>query len=267
MTPRLRLTLATMITVLCISIGSARATPRIIYVDHAATGGANDGSNWNDAFINLEDALTNATPDNGPEFDQIWVAEGSYLAGLSSSDAFRMPSGVKLYGAFANGSTNLSDANTSTHPTILTGDFGTGLCDVVLTFTDVSGDTRIQGFTIEKAAVHGVGVSIDAGPVSAPTLDLLLVQSNGNYSTGVGGGIAVTGGASPLITRCTLTANMALRGGGLAIDSASRATVTGCHIYSNAANFNSLAGGGGGGVYSEANTNGKPVIVFRSCLF
>lgn len=113
---RLHIALACMATVLA---NEAAAAPRIIYCDQNAVG-ADDGSSWTNAFVHLEDALAAATTNNAPDYDQIWVATGVYQPGTSSNATFTMPNNVWLIGGLA------SNANTSTHPTIFTGDFGTG---------------------------------------------------------------------------------------------------------------------------------------------
>jgi len=55
--------------------GVSWATPRVIYVDGAATG-ANDGSSWVDAYVYLQDALAEADPAEEPS--EIRVAQGVY---------------------------------------------------------------------------------------------------------------------------------------------------------------------------------------------
>lgn len=47
--------------------------------------GADDGSSWTDAYLDLQDALTAAGVG-----DAIWVAEGLYLPGTLVSDTFRL---------------------------------------------------------------------------------------------------------------------------------------------------------------------------------
>ena len=44
----------------------------IIFVDSGSLTGADDGSNWEDAYLTLTDALGGASPG-----DEIWVAEGT----------------------------------------------------------------------------------------------------------------------------------------------------------------------------------------------
>ena len=46
----------------------------VVYVDVDATGN-DDGSSWDDAFVNLQDAREYAISE---DIGEIWVAEGSY---------------------------------------------------------------------------------------------------------------------------------------------------------------------------------------------
>ncbi len=82
----------------------------IIYVDHTATG-SNNGSNWENAFTDLQDALSAAVTG-----DEIWVADGVYKPGSPRTNSFALKSGVALYGGFAGGETSRSIRNGS--PTV-----------------------------------------------------------------------------------------------------------------------------------------------------
>ena len=64
----------------------------IVYVDHDATGGNNDGTDWPNAYIDLQDALGNAVPGS-----QIWVASGVYKPGNSVDDSFVLTDDIAIY--------------------------------------------------------------------------------------------------------------------------------------------------------------------------
>jgi|GEM_PF-6589849 len=77
----------------------------IIYVDASASGGADDGSSWSDAYLKLQDAL--AAAGSG---DDIYIAAGTYYpdegSGQTDNDAsstFLMKDGVDLYGGYPAG--------------------------------------------------------------------------------------------------------------------------------------------------------------------
>jgi hypothetical protein len=63
-----------------------------IYVDQNASGN-NNGTTWNDAYLDLQDALSVAA-----DGDEIWVATGVYTPGLIQSDTFTLTGGIALYG-------------------------------------------------------------------------------------------------------------------------------------------------------------------------
>jgi len=97
----------------------ALADPRIIFVNQSATG-SNQGTSWQDAYLDLQDALQSA------QFgDQIWVAAGKYTPDRGTKDRkafFSIPDGVELYGGFVGTETDPSQRDCLTNETVLTGD-------------------------------------------------------------------------------------------------------------------------------------------------
>lgn len=94
---------------------------RTIYVNLGATG-ANNGTSWGDAFIELTDALAASI-----EGDQIWITGGVYFPTHSNdrSASFVLKNGVALYGKFVGTETNLQERTfNTTQETVLSGDIG-----------------------------------------------------------------------------------------------------------------------------------------------
>jgi len=93
--------------------------PKTIYVNAIAQG-SNDGTSWQDAYLDLQDALETA------QFgDQIWVAAGRYTPDRGTKDRsafFNIPDGIELYGGFAGTETDPSQRDCLTNETVLTGD-------------------------------------------------------------------------------------------------------------------------------------------------
>lgn len=133
-----------------------------VFVDKNATGN-NDGTSWDDAYTDLQDALFNY---NG---DPIWVAEGTYSPGLTRDATFSIPSGAKVYGGFDKTESWLSQRDLDNNITTLSGDIfeddnGT-LLDTESTRQDNSyhivtlkGNVQgavINGFTISGANANG----------------------------------------------------------------------------------------------------------------
>ena len=126
------------------------------YVDSSRIDDSRDGlEEWGRAKKYLQSALALAA-----DGDQIWVAEGTYYpdegSGRTNNDrssTFAIPSGVKVYGGYPSGG---GDRQWAQYPTTLSGDIDqnddTGNSDGnaynVVTFTDASDQTVLDGFTI-----------------------------------------------------------------------------------------------------------------------
>ncbi|MBN1123740.1 MAG: hypothetical protein JXA82_01945 [Sedimentisphaerales bacterium] len=132
-----------------------------IYVDAGATG-TNNGTSWQDAFLELSDGLEAAT---GGE-NEIWVAQGIYrpaLAGGNPFASFIIDGTTTLAGGFPTGGGVWEDRDPSIYETILSADLnrddGAGFvnridnCRHVL---KVEGPNNVlDGFTIEGGNATG----------------------------------------------------------------------------------------------------------------
>ena len=90
---------------------SAVSAQTVIYVD-ADAAGANNGSNWTDAYTDLQDALGAAA-----EGDEMWVAEGMYkpTSGSDRTISFDLVSGVALYGGFNGTEATRDERDSNNH--------------------------------------------------------------------------------------------------------------------------------------------------------
>ena len=96
-----------------------RVSSSVIYV--TATGaGSKDGSSWDNAMDNINDAVMAAFAQSGVDSRQVWVAAGTY-SGYNSSTRFPMVSGVEVYGGFAGTETLFSERDVENNKTILDG--------------------------------------------------------------------------------------------------------------------------------------------------
>lgn len=197
-----------------ISIGQAQT-----YVKQDASG-ANDGSSWENAFTDLNDALSSSP-------DEVWVAAGTYLPSDTPGDTsatFAITNSLSLYGGFNGTETSFSERNPVANPTILSG--------------DLAGDDQPGDFFAnrEDNVRHVVyvdsllsGVTIDGFTISnGQTNDF----ADSEYFTRAGGGLY---GVSPVnLMSCTFRANFGRSGGAVLLrDGAHSSIVENCTFIDN----------------------------------
>jgi predicted outer membrane repeat protein len=211
----------------CLSMQSQQ----IWYVKQGALG-LNNGTNWQNAFQNLQSALQIAQ-----KGDAIWVSAGTYLPTNTNNrnQRFKLPSGVSLYGGFI-GTENVLDERVSTNaPSILSGNIGnptdstdnsytilfmpfpdsTTLVDnIVFQGGQASSDTTFQALS---PTLSGGAVYIEAKDSFAlPTFSNCIFRNN--YAKGSGGAIFLNGrqckGCAPIFNYCQFINNTARSNGG-----------------------------------------------------
>lgn len=223
---------------------------QIWLVDQFATG-ANNGTSWENAYTDLQLALSDAA-----HGDQIWVAKGIYLP-TSTQDrtiSFNLPQGVKLYGGFSGTETALEQRNPNLNPTVLSGDIGLPGFRAdnsyhVLTIFQGDSETAIDGFTITLGYAE---------------------EAFSGFPHEFGGGLLVTAyawwpPATPVISNCNFVSNRAGTGGGLAIVSDEFAicnpTINQCRFTRN------LGGNNGGGLYKVGASASNYAFRLTNCVF
>ncbi|CAL2094886.1 InlB B-repeat-containing protein [Tenacibaculum sp. 190524A05c] len=135
--------------------------PGPFFVNVNATGN-NTGSDWANAFNNIQNALDVAGA-NG----EIWVAKGVYVPTTTSRSVsleFRN-SGLKVYGGFAGTETSLSDRDMSlihtTNETIFSGDLN-GDDNGTINFTETTrseNSYRVVNVTKDNIVIDGITIS------------------------------------------------------------------------------------------------------------
>ena len=214
----------------CLLIASQAYSQTIIYVNQSA-GGSNDGTNWTDAYTDLQDALTTASAE-----DEVWVAAGTYKPASSTdrSVSFILLQDLGLYGGFNGSEANRDERDWRANETILSGDIGT------------VGDSTDNS--------HHVVLGSNAGAI----LDGFTI-TRGNAigaSNEMGGGMLNTAGFIR-VENCTFTHNHASQGGALENDHCPNAnTIVNCIFEDNTATLAS-------GAISNHNT---PAHIIN-CLF
>ncbi|MBN2445819.1 MAG: hypothetical protein JXO22_03795, partial [Phycisphaerae bacterium] len=241
-----------------------------LYVDAAATGGANDGTSWADAFTELQSALAAAGADN-----EIRVAGGTYKpdydvgTGLHTGDrsvSFQLVNGLGIYGGYA-GSANPGDpdqCDPRLYETILDGDLnglGTASSYNVVTANGVDPTAVLDGVTITGGRANGSGDQNHGGgmyTIGDPTIRNCTFREN--HANGYGGGmyVAYIEGIEPILTNCAFIDNVAVcEGGGLYNPPDGRTVLVNCVFMGNHAQ------GNGGGMYNASQSN--PTVV--NCTF
>lgn len=209
---------------------------RVVRVSAAAVG-ANDGSSWADAYVDLQDALASALTG-----DELWVAGGTYTPGPPDDavSSFVLKRGVALFGGFAGYETRRDQRNWTLRPTILSGDVGRD---------DVYGAGAWYSGWNRNTANSG-HVVVAEGTDSTAVLDgfVITAGATGPAGTGAGsplmygGGLYAVGG-SPTVRNCTFTRNLAAFGsGGGVYLSDSDASFANCQFNENYVHLGSGAG-------------------------
>ena len=179
------------LSVMLILAASQPVYAGIVFVKADATG-ADNGSSWEDAYTDLQDALT-----VGLANDSIWVAQGIYKTstGFGPYTSFELKNNVSLYGGFTGNESSHEERDWVTNETILSGN--SGLEEIV---TDNSYNV-----------VSAVGTD------STALLDGFTIMDGYDDRTGflLGGGGLYASGGSPTIKNIIFTENFASYGGGL----------------------------------------------------
>ncbi|MEE9296831.1 MAG: choice-of-anchor Q domain-containing protein, partial [Phycisphaerae bacterium] len=244
----------------------------VLFVDHSSTG-ANNGTNWANAFVKLRDAFDATGAANG-RVKEIRVAEGVYRPappGGSQAATFELIHGVDLYGGFAG----LANPDTPDER------------DIEVFRSILSGDLNDDDTPGGGKTDNAFHVVTARAPVIAAILDGFTITggnaSGSTFSDSIGGGIFSDGG-SPTIRNCSVQGNSASRGGGMANIGGAMPLVESCRFSQNTAtSFNggaSLSFNGSSSQYvncefveNRANqnggaiSNGSATSLFVNCLF
>ena len=238
-------------------VGTDPTVPDVpkFFVKGDATG-ANNGSSWTDAYTSLQSAL--AASISGV---QIWVARGTYIptTDYAPDSAFRMKSGVAIYGGFAGNEAYVSSRNWLTNNTILSGYIGLPADSTVRSYhvifnSDVDGTAILDGFTIQGGnadyaggGIYNTGTAIGA----SPTISNCIITDNTTASGGNGAGIYNEASSSPTLTNCIISYNTTDGNGGGIYNLNSSPKLINCTLAQNKAGL-------GGGIYNE--TGSSPMI-------
>jgi hypothetical protein len=247
-----------------------------LYVNKSVIGGNEDGSSWENAFSNLQDALKLVEPTSFCSAE-IWVAAGTYYpdegVGYINNNrdhSFKMRSGIALYGGFAGNESDLSQRNWFVNKTYLSGDLLQNNTDYnnaqflnyadnayhVVRSENTDNTSVLDGFYIQTGNANGTGEEDSGGAIymnnSGMTVTNCEVSFNHSYQ---GSGIYLLT-SSPLILNCYFKSNKAISGGaGVYNNSNSSGYFYNCVFHANQVGTTTPDGGGGGAIENNSNSN------------
>lgn len=210
----------------------ALPTPSVLFVNAGAVTGENNGLSWENAYLDLQSAITQALHSGG-QTREIWVAQGVYRPDSGSAlrtKSFILADDLAIYGGFQGHETEIEQRDPLVNVTILSGDLnGDDLssfqncgdnsyhivfsrcnsCTAILdgfVITGACADGSTRGLWSEK---NGGGIFISHGN---PSISNCIFKHN--YTEQAGGGGYCVNADEPLFVDCQFISNEAELGGG-----------------------------------------------------
>lgn len=215
---------------------TARTQATRYYVDVSASGSAN-GLTWENAFTNLQEALSSVVPG-----DEIWVAAGQYkpTSGTTRTISFALRNGVNVYGSFAGTETTVDQRDIAANPSTLNGDIG----------------------EIGLASDNSHSVVTANNITTTIVLDGFLILNGNNTNGSHGGGLRVTNalGGQVLVRNCQFLNHQSFNYGGAIYLAAAKLSVENCEFLNNSSS-------NGGAIENGNNNGGYSDLVLRDCVF
>ncbi len=227
----------------------------VIYVNDDASG-ANSGSSWANAFMDLQDALHAADLARSCSDlalnPQVWVAEGTYRPDRGTSDrdaSFDLVAGISVFGGFSGIETTLMERDWAAHPTILSGEIGAPGDPMDNSYHVVTADagrsgSLLDGFVIEAGYADGLGPADRGGGLfnssGEAVVANVIFRSN---EASQGAGMYQDGGSVSLVN-CLFSGNIGMEGGGIFVAGGDLSVANGT------LSQNTSAVAAGGGVYA-----------------
>jgi predicted outer membrane repeat protein len=249
---------------LILVVARTAAAGGVIYVDADAPG-ANNGSNWGNAYVFLQDALADAEAAEKPV--EIHVAHGIYTPDSSSilpddignrSATFQLINEVAIKGGFAGFSeTDPNARDIDVYETILSGDLNDDNIDLndpgnlyslpdrydnsshVVKGSNTDETAVLDGLTITGGYILVIAYRLGGGPsggagmlISSGSPTLIDCKFIDNVTGNNGGGLLIYRDSNPTLLNCNFTRNYAWSGGGI-FSSESSPTLINCTFDNN----------------------------------
>jgi len=232
------------------------ANGNTIFVNVNVAGGANNGTNWQNAFTDLQDALAIAQSD-----DEVWVALGTYFPtdGTDRYISFELPNGVALYGGFQGFETAVSQRDWQNNETILSGDIG------------IPNDSTDNAFTIVFIENADSTTLVDGFSFIWGAATTTIAEEPFNGRTKAGGAIFITASGQgvmsvPKVVNCQFRHNKALRlGGAIYIKNASGGFAN--PFFFNCVFLENTSLGWGGAISQDGGIADANIQLIQDCTF
>ena len=200
------------------SIDNFFTSVALCYVNHAAAG-ANDGSSWEDAYVELQDALADLA------CDEIWVAAGNYVPNGASieTSSFELRDDLKIFGGFEGIETERNQRDWTLNETVLVRAEQT--CNIVhasgVNSVTLDGFIVSDGFSGDDCpAGRDVGAGLLLVDSSANLANLIIRGSFCNPTLNSGGCALFALNSSIVLSRSSVQGNQGGMGlfGGIGVD-------------------------------------------------
>ncbi|NOX58898.1 MAG: right-handed parallel beta-helix repeat-containing protein [Planctomycetes bacterium] len=241
----------------------------VLFVDDSATNGFDDGSSWEDAYVNLQDALAEAAVNCG--VIEIWVAQGTYKpdqgGGQTSGDRsamFQLQDNLAIYGGFSGTETSLDQRAPETNLAVLSGDLSGDDAPVACTEDspdcDFFGELCFEGSCIinDNTDENSGQIVAGSGTDNSAVLDGFMITAGRSSS---GGGMFNNSG-DPTVANCTFARNMAVSSGFILAVGGGMFNVDSNPMVTNCTFFGNSSGGNGGGMQNKSS---NPILI--DCTF
>ncbi|HEX2901776.1 MAG TPA: choice-of-anchor Q domain-containing protein, partial [Bacteroidia bacterium] len=255
--------------------------PRVLFVNRIATG-ANDGTSWADAYLDLQAALAEARVNSC--IDTILIAEGTYYptSTTNRSISYELVNDIEIYGGFpSTGNPWFPQRDIILHETILSSDIGvqgdpSDNSDVVISCGGVSPNyiplalnsgTITDGLSVIPGGKGGIAIHTNQNGASCEAIFRDIKLYDGVCLGAYGSPLAILNLSSsssikPLFERCEFRDNKSWAGGGVLLKGIGGPLNQTIPRFKNCKFHDNLAAEGGAIYIID-----QPSPVFEECIF
>ena len=226
----------------------------LFFVDGAVAG--TGGRSWGDAFGTIQQAVDAADALKPGGYCQVWVKNGTYATGTTSS-VIQMKMGTRVYGGFSGSETYFSERGDPwAFPSTLDG------MDVTYHVVNGASNTVLDGFVVTRGNANLNAWDGGGGMVNYGSNTLIKNCIFHHNSGAMYGGAMRNGSSDSTIDSCIFHSNSSFVGAGINMSYPNNVTVSRCDF---AGNFGDGTSSSGAGIYINAGV-GSSLLVY-DCVF